>query len=315
MDWQTCPRCKSSKYRNPSLVLMVNVCGHQLCESCVEQLFVRGSGACPQCQKPLKRSGFRAQFFEDAEMDKEVDVRRKVAKELTLRQEDFPSLRDFNDYLEEIESVVFNLINGVDVDGTRKKMDGIKDRFKKELGKSKNRKSKDQELLDKVVAEEKSLGDDVNKRYMQEQVMAERERAKIKDRLLDELQDSEMSAAAVVAIHKRKQGIPDTTGQEVTPLRSISAVRPVIQEPPPLLSASEVEWFRARDVDLLNVEDKLSGPRVPPANALEKAGYLNAVRAAPPAEVAMGFISVFPARRALLSAYDGLFIFPDTSPV
>ena len=39
-----CPRCKTTKYRNPSLKLMVNVCGHNLCENCVELLFVRGSG-------------------------------------------------------------------------------------------------------------------------------------------------------------------------------------------------------------------------------------------------------------------------------
>ncbi|KAB5582196.1 hypothetical protein PHYPO_G00184370 [Pangasianodon hypophthalmus] len=40
MDDQGCPRCKTTKYRNPSLKLMVNVCGHTLCENCVEMLFV-----------------------------------------------------------------------------------------------------------------------------------------------------------------------------------------------------------------------------------------------------------------------------------
>ncbi len=44
MDDQECPRCKTTRYRNPSLKLMVNVCGHALCENCVELLFVRGSG-------------------------------------------------------------------------------------------------------------------------------------------------------------------------------------------------------------------------------------------------------------------------------
>lgn len=37
-----CPRCKTTKYRNPSLKLMVNVCGHGLCESCVDLLFLKG---------------------------------------------------------------------------------------------------------------------------------------------------------------------------------------------------------------------------------------------------------------------------------
>lgn len=42
MDDQACPRCKTTKYRNPSLKLMVNVCGHALCESCVDMLFLKG---------------------------------------------------------------------------------------------------------------------------------------------------------------------------------------------------------------------------------------------------------------------------------
>jgi hypothetical protein len=42
MDEQACPRCKTTKYRNPSLRLMVNICGHALCESCVDLLFLKG---------------------------------------------------------------------------------------------------------------------------------------------------------------------------------------------------------------------------------------------------------------------------------
>lgn len=55
MDELACPRCRTTKYRNPSLRLMVNVCGHALCDNCVELLFVKGSGACPQCNVPLRR--------------------------------------------------------------------------------------------------------------------------------------------------------------------------------------------------------------------------------------------------------------------
>ena len=38
---EVCPRCKTTKYRNPQMRLMVNVCGHNICETCVELLFVK----------------------------------------------------------------------------------------------------------------------------------------------------------------------------------------------------------------------------------------------------------------------------------
>ena len=34
MDDQSCPRCLTTKYRNPKLKLMVNVCGHKLYVVC-----------------------------------------------------------------------------------------------------------------------------------------------------------------------------------------------------------------------------------------------------------------------------------------
>ena len=37
-----CPRCKTTKYRKANIKLLVNFCGHALCDSCVELLFAKG---------------------------------------------------------------------------------------------------------------------------------------------------------------------------------------------------------------------------------------------------------------------------------
>lgn len=105
-------------------------------------------------------------------MDKEIHIRKKVEKDMLLRQEDFPSLLEFNDYLEAMETIVFNLVNGVDLEGTKKKMEGMKDRFKKELQKAKGArfKSKDQEFLAQVLEEERSSMDDGARRAFDAQV-------------------------------------------------------------------------------------------------------------------------------------------------
>lgn len=55
-------------------------------------------------------------------MNKETQIRRRIRNTYNKREEDFPSLRDYNDYLEEVEDIVFNLIEGVDVQRTEAKV-------------------------------------------------------------------------------------------------------------------------------------------------------------------------------------------------
>ncbi|KAI9304099.1 CDK-activating kinase assembly factor MAT1-domain-containing protein [Cunninghamella echinulata] len=110
-----CPVCKSDKYLTPNLRLLVSPCFHKMCESCIERLFGAGPSHCPMCQLVLRKNQFMSQIFEDLEVEKEVRIRKRVAKVFNKRPEDFPSLRTYNDYLEEVEDITFNLMNEVDV--------------------------------------------------------------------------------------------------------------------------------------------------------------------------------------------------------
>jgi len=47
----------------------------------MDLLFVRGSGACPECGIALRRSNFRTQMFEDSGVEKEVDIRKRILRE------------------------------------------------------------------------------------------------------------------------------------------------------------------------------------------------------------------------------------------
>ncbi|GMI67689.1 hypothetical protein like AT4G30820 [Hibiscus trionum] len=46
---------------------------------------------------------------------KEMQIRRRINNIYNKREEDFPSLREYNDYLEEVEDMIFKLIEGIDV--------------------------------------------------------------------------------------------------------------------------------------------------------------------------------------------------------
>ena len=53
------------------------------CESCVDSVFLRPSAACPECGVALRRNQFRLQQFEDSHVEKEVDIRKRILKELS----------------------------------------------------------------------------------------------------------------------------------------------------------------------------------------------------------------------------------------
>ncbi|GMP42939.1 hypothetical protein CsSME_00012503 [Camellia sinensis var. sinensis] len=46
---------------------------------------------------------------------KEMAIRKRIASIFNKRQEDFPSLTEYNDYLEEVEDMTCNLIEGINV--------------------------------------------------------------------------------------------------------------------------------------------------------------------------------------------------------
>ncbi|XP_059648633.1 uncharacterized protein LOC132294699 [Cornus florida] len=55
--------------------------------------------------------------------NKEMAIRRKIASIFNKREDDFPSLREYNDYLEEVEDMTFNLIEGIDVPAIEAKIE------------------------------------------------------------------------------------------------------------------------------------------------------------------------------------------------
>ncbi|KAG8533215.1 uncharacterized protein KY384_001998 [Bacidia gigantensis] len=124
-DDDMCPVCRSTRYLNSNLRFLVNpTCYHKMCESCVDRIFSQGPAPCPVagCARTLRKARFRKQTFEDLKIEREVDIRSRVAKVFNRRQEEFLNLRNWNDYLEQVETLTFNLLYEVDVEETEAKM-------------------------------------------------------------------------------------------------------------------------------------------------------------------------------------------------
>ncbi|KAK4279983.1 hypothetical protein QN277_011669 [Acacia crassicarpa] len=54
--------------------------------------------------------------------NKEIAIRRRIVSIFNKREDDFPSLREYNDYLEEVEDMTFNLIEGINVAAIEEKI-------------------------------------------------------------------------------------------------------------------------------------------------------------------------------------------------
>jgi CDK-activating kinase assembly factor MAT1 len=95
-----------------------------MCESCVDRIFSHGPAPCPiaGCARTLRKGRFREATFEDLKVEREVDIRRRVASIMNKEADDFDTLKDYNDYLETVEEVTWNLILKVDVDETNTRL-------------------------------------------------------------------------------------------------------------------------------------------------------------------------------------------------
>lgn len=120
-DRDMCPICKTDKYLSPNMTFLINPeCYHKICESCVDRIFLLGPAPCPYpgCGKILRKNKFKTQVFEDLQVEREIDIRKKVSAVYNKTEEDFTTLDEYNRYLENIETVIFNLNNGIDVSAT-----------------------------------------------------------------------------------------------------------------------------------------------------------------------------------------------------
>lgn len=131
-----CPICKTDRYLSPNMVFLINPeCYHKICESCVDRIFSLGPAPCPypKCGKILRKNKFKKQVFDDLVIEREIDIRKKVGGIYNKTEEDFDTLKEFNEYLETIETIVFNLTNNIEVEKTTTDLNKYEEEHKIEI--------------------------------------------------------------------------------------------------------------------------------------------------------------------------------------
>lgn len=116
-DDESCPVCKTTRYFNKDMEFVINPeCYHRMCRTCVDRIFKDGPNQCPYagCHKTLRLRGFRPAYFSDLGVEREVDIRRRVAAVFNNVEEDFETLDAYNDYLYKVECLTDDMVNGND---------------------------------------------------------------------------------------------------------------------------------------------------------------------------------------------------------
>jgi len=198
------------------------------------------------------------QTFEDLVVEKEVVVRKRIAKEFNKRREDFTDLRSFNDYLEEVEDIAFNLINDIDLPETEKRLANLRQENAAFTALNAQRDVRD---ALSVQAEEERIWREQQERAKEARLEEEEERLereREKKEIIDSLESSEGPAAKIVAKkraaqkqqHKREQ--PQSGG--VTGRTKLSGVMVSSRGDASFLRANEP--FKALDDNYYSHSDR-----------------------------------------------------------
>lgn len=200
-----CPQCKTDRYLNPRLRLLVSPCYHKMCESCIDRIFSLGPAPCPECGKKVSKNQFIAQTFEDLGVEREVAVRRMVSKLFNRRQEDFVDLKAYNDYLEEVEEITFNRIHEIDLPRTNAKLEQYQAAHRSAIASSANISQQESDRQARVDEEEKQAKKARAERLRKQEEAEREEREKDRLEMMRELEKGADPDEVLQKQRKRRQ--------------------------------------------------------------------------------------------------------------
>ena len=78
-------------------------------------------------------------------------------KDFNKTEEDFASLREFGDYQEMVEDIIYSLTNNIDVQETNRQIADYKEANKNFTGKNRQKQNREMLELKDILSEEKKL--------------------------------------------------------------------------------------------------------------------------------------------------------------
>ncbi|KUI57145.1 RNA polymerase II transcription factor B subunit 3 [Cytospora mali] len=207
---EQCPICKTLRYMNKSMRFLINPeCYHALCNNCVDRLFENGPNQCPYigCHKTLRKKAFREPTFGDLSVEREVDIRRRVAAVFNKTEDEFEDLASFNEYLEMVESLTMDLVYGAAgaQGAAEEKLLQWEEHHRAEIERNKRAGEKARESTRRQIAAEKEAARQRRMEAVRAEEEEKLERVRQREEDLDTLARAPQGQAARVMLKKRGQ--------------------------------------------------------------------------------------------------------------
>ena len=139
-------------------------CGHQFCPNCVErELSLRKTFPCPICKTVVKRSTLTTRSLDDIQCEKDTSWRRRILKVYNKVESDFKNLHEYNDYLEQVEDLIYSIVNNeADAEECKMKVKKFEDENKSEIAIRQSQRAEEERSIQEKIAKEQR--DVVNKK-------------------------------------------------------------------------------------------------------------------------------------------------------
>uniref|UniRef100_A0AC35TH98 RING-type domain-containing protein n=1 Tax=Rhabditophanes sp. KR3021 TaxID=114890 RepID=A0AC35TH98_9BILA len=305
---KVCKNCKTQSDLKPEMRMMINRCGHPICSFCVETLYARNSAPCIICQKVLKRHEFWEQEFDDPMIEKENYIRKKVKKVYCLKADCFESDREYNDYLEKIENLVFDMANDINYDECEKQLKQFGADNADKIENCRRRLDDDQLWVQKNLDQEALFQRRINTCHETDnQEKAIKKASKLDTKaVIDELRDSEIPAAVILERKRKVQHEQELAAKEEERKAKLEAKQQK-------KSKDVASFTAARNIGVAYVHKvpafEFNGPTMPKVENLARDGYLTHVRVPADEVLAGGYTAEIPCIRALMECRIDLFSF------
>lgn len=213
-------------------------------------------------------------------MERECRVRKRLSTIFCRTADDFVDLRAFNDYLEEIEDIVFNLVNDQDVQQMEAKLEAYRLANQEQIKRSLQKQTEEEELIKAELSAERERRKRAQEQALhdlQQDVQAAKEE---QDSFIKALETSNESAVEI-------QGRLARQGKQNRTVSAAARVVSIEDELPSLRGLKQrkgvnrtARTTNSVHVDPLETVPLLSLPEalcVPPALALERALHFDGI--------------------------------------